>query len=103
MVMNHINQERNCPKGGQISKKGNKEGVRSKALSRGTSAPPPKWNPVNVVHYLNYLHVIHLSKQIFKASATGIQISEDLLHVLSNYLCMHAKINLVTKGTFLPI
>ena len=46
-------------------------------------------NIINVVHYLNHLHVIHLSEHIFKArghggggggGGGGVRISEDALY-----------------------
>ena len=43
-------------------------------------------NIINVVHYLNHLHVIHLSKQIFKAR---FRISEDLLYPVYTILVIN--------------
>ena len=43
-------------------------------------------NIINVVHYLNHLHVIHLSElftypnTFLRPVATGVQISEDALY-----------------------
>ena len=44
-------------------------------------------NIINVVHYLNHLHVIHLSKlfiypnTFLRPVATGVRISEDALYI----------------------
>ena len=44
-------------------------------------------NIINVVHYLNHLHVIHLSElftypnTFLRPVATGVRISEDALYI----------------------